>query len=238
MVRLSIMGTLLPRPLRLRGRIAHGRRRIRVQKSNNEHLLKYDSSGVDEQRWNELRPLVIITTSPPPTTLESVFIYFDTLPPPRRITRPTQRKTCLLSVVANFSYTPPFVFFLLSFCYSLLDTPWWSLFVTLFSDLLVPTRLYLYLSIRRLVSRPSLSVPLSLCLSASLHLVVSNVSFFILICLSPDDDDFFLVAQPPASIFPFLLSFFSSYLLRYCVDRKSTRLNSSHSGESRMPSSA
>ena len=30
----------------------------------------------------------------------------------------------------------------------------------------------------------------------------------------------------------------NAYFLLFCLDRKSTRLNSSHSGESRMPSSA
>ena len=124
-------------------------------------------SGVDEQRWNELRPLVIISTSPPPTTLESVFIYFDTLPPPR-ITRPTQRKTCLLSVVANFSETPHSCFslslLLFAIRHSVVVVVCHSLLLPIFSS---PTRLYLYLSIRRLVSRPSLSVPLSVPLRLS-----------------------------------------------------------------------
>ena len=125
------------------------------------------SSGVDEQRWNELRPLVIITTSPPPTTLESVFIYFDTLPPPRRITRPTQRKTCLLSVVANFSEPPHSCFFLSLLLFAIRH----SVVVVVRHSLLPifssPPRLYLYLSIRRLVSCPSLSVPLSVPLRLS-----------------------------------------------------------------------
>ena len=149
-------------------------------------------SGVDEQRWNEPRPLVIITTSPPPTTLESVFIYFDTLPPPpRRITRPTQRKTCLLSVVANFSEPPPIRVF---FPFLLLFAIRHSVVVVVRHSLLPifsspPACIYTYPYVDSLPVR--LSLCLSPCLSASLHLVVSNVSFFILICLSPDDDDFF-----------------------------------------------
>ena len=34
------------------------------------------------------------------------------------------------------------------------------------------------------------------------------------------------------------LDLYDNYLINYLLDRKSTRLNSSHSGESRMPSSA
>ena len=104
------------------------------------------------------------------------------------------------------------MFFSLSFCYSLLDTPWWSLFVTLFprSSRPPPACIYTYPYVDSFPVR--LSLCLSLCLSASLHLVVSNVSFFILICLSPDDDVFFLVAQPPASIFPSLSSFLPFFL--------------------------